>query len=506
MKTPQKTGEPSLLQSAIPVMVLIGLISLNVTILGDDTLSGANQMALLFTSFIAGCIAIYNGISWNDIMHGILRTLNSAMSAILILLMIGLLAGTWMLGGIIPAMIYYGLDILRPEYFLPATVIISSIISVATGSSWSTIATVGVALAGIGQTLGFDSAVVAGAIISGAYFGDKVSPLSDTTILASATTGVDVFKHIRYMMYTTVPTITITILIFACMSLFGHVAETAVTTNGVQELISTYYNISPWLFVVPVTVVVLIAKKFPSVPTLFVGGVLGGIAAVVFQPDLLQMLSGGGTLTARDAYSVVLKSMYGTTSLGTGNELADSLFMTHGMAGMLNTVWLIVMAMVFGGVMEAGHFLEKITSSFIKRVKSVGGMVTTTASTCILFNVATSDQYISVVIPGKMFGDAYRRKGIAPEVLSRTLEDSGTVTSVLIPWNTCGATQSSVLGVATVAYLPYTFFCYLSPLMSILFAWCNIKIRRLPPEEPSVGGDTPAAQADASLLAGQSEG
>lgn len=476
--------EPSLLQAIIPLVALVCLICLNVILLGDDTLSGANQMALLCASFVAGGIAMYNGVSWKQIMQGILKTLNSSTGAIIILLMIGLLAGTWMLSGVIPSMIYYGLYILRPEYFLPAVVVICCIVSVATGSSWSTVATVGVALLGVGQTLGFNDAVVAGAIISGAYFGDKISPLSDTTNLASATAGTDLFTHIKYMQNTTIPTILLTIIIFTCISLFGELDTTEISVGQMQSAIAEVFNVSPLLFVVPVIVIVMIAKKCAPIPTLFIGGVLGGIAAVIAQPDVVAAIAGESSLTAAGAYKVVMQAMYGPTEYATGNEMLNNLFATNGMAGMLNTVWLIIIAMVFGGVLDAGRFLEKITSTLIRKVSSSqGGMVTTTAATCIMFNMTTSDQYISIVIPGKMFKDAYRRRRLAPEVLSRTLEDAATATSVLIPWNTCGATQASVLGVATIAYLPYTFFCYLSPLMSILFAWLNIRIHRLTDEQ-----------------------
>lgn len=478
------TKRPTVLQSVAPVLTLMGLIGLNVALLGDDTLSGANQLSLLSAAAVAALIAVRNGVRWNDIMQNILHTLNASMPAVLILLMIGILAGTWMLSGIIPAMIHYGLYILRPDYFLPAAVVISSLISVATGSSWSTIATVGVALLGIGETLGFDEAVVAGAIISGAYFGDKISPLSDTTNLASATTGTDLFVHIRYMMYTTVPSILVTLIVFLVISLCGDHASANASAVQVQEAIAAHYRITPVLFLVPIAVIVMIVRKVPPLPALFIGGVLGAAAALIFQPGIIRSLSGTDDPTAGEVYRVITRSMYGTTAPTTGNPVIDDLFTTRGMAGMLHTVWLIVTAMVFGGVMEAGRFLERITNALIRRVHRPGGVVTTTAATCILFNLTTSDQYISIVVPGKMFNRAYRKSGLAPEVLSRTLEDSGTVTSVLIPWNSCGATQSGVLGVATAAYLPYAVFCYVSPLASVLAAWLNFKIRRnTPPEE-----------------------
>lgn len=483
------TKRPTILQSLIPILTLIVLISLNVILLGDDTLSGANQLSLLCASAVAIGIAVYNRVPWEHILQGILHTLNTSMSA---LLMIGVLAGTWMLSGIIPGMIYYGLYILKPDYFLPAAAIISAIISVATGSSWSTVATVGVALLGIGQALGFNDALVAGAIISGAYFGDKVSPLSDTTNLAAAIAQTNLFTHIRYMMYTTVPTMLITLTIFTLISLFGSSSAPAPdSVREVQQAIGSFYRINLFLFIVPVIVVVMIVKKMPAVPALFIGGLLGGVMALIFQPDVIASLSGEEHLSAGGAYRVVTQAMYGTTALHTGNETLDSLFTSHGMAGMLNTIWLIITAMIFGGVLEAGRFLERITGALMGRVRSDGGLVTTTAATCILFNATASDQYISIVVPGKMFAGAYRRGGLAPEVLSRTLEDSGTATSVLIPWNTCGATQAGVLGVATFAYLPYAFFCYLSPLMSVAFAWLNIKIRRIGPEQTFGADENP---------------
>ena len=348
---------PTVFQSLIPVAVLIVLIGLNVTLLGDETLAGADQMSLLIASGVTACIAIRNGKTWGDILEGIVRTLTGAIPAILILLMIGVLSGTWMLSGIIPAMIHYGLYVLRPEYFLPATVVISALISLATGSSWSTVATVGVALLGIGRTLGFGDPVIAGAIISGAYFGDKVSPLSDTTDLAAAIAGTNLFTHIRYMLYTTLPTIFVTLIIFTILSIGGGKIAADVSVADTQRMITDYYYISPVLFLVPLAAVAMIVFKMPPVPVLFVGSLLGGVMAVVCQPELIGSLSGDGTLTAGGAYRVVSRAMYGTVSPETGDPMVDSLFTSRGMAGMLNTVWLIITAMIFGGVMEAGQLL-----------------------------------------------------------------------------------------------------------------------------------------------------
>lgn len=473
--------KPTILQSVIPIVVLIGLILLNVLLAADDTIAGANQLSLLFAAAVASVIAIYNRVSWSNLMKGVLHTLNTAMPAILILMMIGVLSGTWMLSGIIPAMIHYGLYILRPDYFLPAAVVISALISISTGSSWSTIATVGVALLGIGQALGFNEAVVAGAIVSGSYFGDKISPLSDTTNLAAATTSTPLFTHIRYMLYTTVPTIIITLILFVIISFTGDQQAVQADITSVQTAIMTHYNITPWLFIVPVIIIVMIAKKMPPAPALLIGGLLGGVFAIGFQPQMIASLSADNTLSISSIYQVITRAMYGSISLNTGDEIVNSLFSSGGMAGMMNTVWLIITAMIFGGIMEAGHFLERLTGAIIKRVSSVGGLVTTTAASCVLFNATAGDQYMAIVIPGKMFSKAFRKKGVASEVLSRTLEDAGTATSVLIPWNSCGATQAGVLGVATFSYLPYAFFCYISPLMTILYAWLNIKIRKVDP-------------------------
>ncbi len=478
---------PTLLQSLLPLLALIGLIGLNVALLEDDTLSGANQLSLLIASALAVGIATYNRVPWSRILQEILHTLGNSLSSILILMMIGVLAGAWMVGGIIPAMVYYGLYILQPAYFLPAAVVIAAVISVATGSSWSTVATVGVALLGIGQALGFPPPLIAGAIISGAYFGDKISPLSDTTNLASAVARVELFTHIRYMLYTTVPTMFITLVLFTVISLCGSGGDPA--PGSVAELqghISSYFRITPWLFLVPAAVLVMIARKMPALPALFIGALLGVVAALVFQGDVIASLGGGEHSRAAETYRVLSRALYGSTQIQTGVASLDNLFSSHGMAGMMNTIWLIVTAMVFGGVMEAGGFLERITSLLIRRVRSDGSLVATTAASCVLFNATASDQYIAIVVPGRMFARAYRRRGLAPEVLSRTLEDAGTATSVLIPWNTCGATQAGVLGVATFAYLPYAFFCYLSPLMSILFASLNIRIRRIAPGEEDI--------------------
>ncbi len=469
--------KPTLFQSVLPLIALIIFITTNITISPDDTLSGGNQLALMGASAIAIAICYLNNIRWAPIMQGVTHTLVTAIPAILILFVIGMLAGTWMLSGVVPSMIYYGLKIISPEFFLPAAVIISLLVSLSVGSSWSTIATVGVALLGIGEALGFDSSITAGAIISGAYFGDKVSPMSDTTNLSSAVGDVPLFVHIKYMMTTTIPSLIITLLIFIGMTFFGANSIDSLPHTTIASSLESYYNISPVLFAVPVLTIFLIYKKVPAIAVLFIGSLIGAVFALIFQWDIIMQMSGGDSSVAA-VYGVITKTMYGATQAISGDAALDRLLSTGGMIGMLNTVWLIIMAMVFGGIMEAGGFLNTIMEKILSRVHSTGGVVSATVGTSIMFNLTAGDQYMSIVVPGKMFKGAFKKANLKNEVLSRTIEDSATVTSVLVPWNTCGATQASILGVATTAYAPYAFFCYISPLMSMLFAWLNIKIRR----------------------------
>ena len=468
---------PSIILALLPIIVLIALLALNIMNF-EDPVAGPNQVALLFASAIAGVIAISLGRNWVDIRKQIVKSIGDAMPSILILLLIGALAGTWLISGVVPTLIYYGLDILHPSIFLFASVIISAVVSVATGSSWSTIATIGVALLGIGTTMGFDPALVAGAVISGAYFGDKMSPLSDTTNLAPAMAGTDLFTHIKYMAYTTGPTIIITLIIFFILGFTITPTETNISVDEMLKAIDDKFYISPVLLLVPVALMVIIIKKMPPLPALFIGTLLGAIFAVVFQTDLITELAVGSNSYAEGIYKVITQSMFGETSIPTENDVISNLLSTSGMAGMMNTIWLILTAMVFSGVMESAGLLVRIAEGIVSFAKSTGSLVASTVATSIFMNVTASEQYISIVVPGRMFADIYRKKGLKPEVLSRTLEDGGTVTSVLIPWNTCGAVQSSVLKIPTVDYAPYVFFSILSPFMTIFFAYANIKIRR----------------------------
>jgi NhaC family Na+:H+ antiporter len=470
---------PSLLQSFLPILVLVGLLVVNVLLVyGDDALGGSNQLALLFSGSVAALIAIYNGYSWKEILRGITSSITSALPALIILLLIGALAGTWMLSGVVPAMIYYGLDILNPTIFLFASCLICSIVSIATGSSWTTVATVGIALVGIGDVLGFEKGIIAGAIISGAYFGDKMSPLSDTTNLAPAMAGTDLVTHIKYMALTTVPSIIITLLIFLVIGFFYDAGGDTTQVNELQTAIASKFKITPWLFLVPLMVIGLIIKKVPAIPALFIGSLLGGIFAVIFQPDLLMSLS-GETNFMKASYKTVIDAMSTDISIVTENELVNELLSSSGMSGMLNTIWLIICAMIFGGVMEKTGMLKRITQSIIGFAKTTGSLIATTTVSCITFNITASDQYLAIVVPGRMFAEEYKERGLHPKVLSRTLEDSGTVTSPLIPWNTCGAYHSGVLGIATGDYFMYCFFNLISPVMTLAFGFLGIKIAKL---------------------------
>lgn len=470
-----------LVVALLPLAVLIILLSITVYIFGDDAVYGPSQVVLVVCAAITLALALYFGRQWQALEQGIVHSIKLATPAILILLMVGALSGTWLISGVIPAMIYYGLHILNPVIFLFASCVICAIVAVFTGSSWTTSATIGIALMGIGQVLGINPGMIAGAILSGAYFGDKLSPLSDTTNLASASAGTDLFTHIRYLSFTTLPSIAIALLLFIALG-FGYQGEMdADTINAIIQTLDQRFSITPWLLLVPVAVVVMIVKKIPPLPALFIGTVLGAVFALIFQMPLVETL-GRETGEASFANAVgMMQAIYGDTQLTTGNATLDDLLSSGGMGGMLNTIWLIITAMVFGGAMEASGFLRQITEALIRKVHSAGGLVTATVGTCLFTNVSASDQYLAVLLPGRMYADAYGQRGLAPENLSRTLEDAGTVTSVLVPWNSCGAYHAGVLGVATLTYAPFAFFCLISPFMSILFAYFKIKIAQKDP-------------------------
>jgi len=468
----------SLRTALLPLLILIALLAINVLIYGDDALSGSNQFILLVGGAVAAVVGFAHKIRYTEMLEKVADNLKSVTGAILILLFVGALAGTWLIGGIIPAMIYYGLQILHPTIFLPACVVICALISLATGSSWTTSATVGIALIGIGKALGVPVGMVAGAVLSGAYFGDKLSPLSDITNLAPAMAGADLFTHIRYMTLTTVPSIIVTLVVFIVIG-FGFSTSSTPDSQYLLQAIDKVFTIHGALFIVPAVVIYLIVKKTPPLVALFIGTLLGAVSALIFQQDLVQLLSGETTLSAVGAYRVVIDAITVSTEIQSTVPTLTDLFQSGGMEGMLGTIWLIICAMVFGGVMDAIGALAVISKALLAWANTTFTLFASTVASCLAINISASDQYLSIVVPGKMFEKAYKDRGLAPENLSRTLEDSGTVTSVLIPWNTCGAYQSGVLGVDVSQYFFFAIFNWISPFMTLLFAAMHIKIKRL---------------------------
>ena len=471
----------------MPVVVLIGFLALVISLFGSDSLSGGSQIALLMGMAVCVCLsmAVYR-VPWSVFERQIKATLGEVSITLLILLCVGMLAGSWIISGIVPTLIYYGVQIMSPQFFLVSSCIICSLVSLLSGSSWTTIATIGVALLGIGHALGVSEAWTAGAIISGAYFGDKMSPLSDTTILASSATGTDLFAHIRYMMLTTIPTFLITILIFLFAGQGGEGVELHVSEY--TEGLSRTFNISLWTLLVPLLTGVMIARRVPSLIVLFLSSLMAGVVALILQPHTLCEIAGGEALSSGNSapsITTLIRGLaityYGSTAVDTGSSSLNELISTSGMAGMLNTVWLILCAMCFGAAMVASRMIDSITGVMLRFVRNRVSLVSSTVTTGIFLNITTGDQFISIVLTADIYKEVFRKEGYESRLLSRTTEDAATVTSVLIPWNTCGMTQSTVLGVPTFTYLPYCFFNLLSPLMSIVVAAIGWKIRQVKP-------------------------
>ncbi|MBQ1737550.1 MAG: sodium:proton antiporter [Muribaculaceae bacterium] len=470
---------PHPLVSLIPVAILIGLLAIVIALFGSDALSGGSQIALLFG--LAVCVLIsmtcYH-TPWKAFERQMTKTLGDVSVTLLILLTVGMLSGSWMVSGVVPTLIYYGVQILSPKLFLVSACIICSLVSLLSGSSWTTIATIGVALLGIGQVLGVSEAWTAGAIISGAYFGDKMSPLSDTTILASSSVRVDIFDHIRYMVLTTAPSILITLVIFLVTGLVMN-SEGALHIEQYTDGLAGTYNISLWTLLVPLVTGILIARRVPSLMVLFISSILAGVTAVIFQPHILCQIANDASL---GNVAAIVKGLaitfYGSTAVQTGYDALNDLVSTGGMAGMLNTIWLILCAMCYGSAMVASGMIESITTVIVRWVRTRVALVSSTVGTGLFLNLTTGDQFISIVLTADMFRNVYDREGYEGRLLSRTTEDAATVTSVLVPWNTCGMTQATVLGVPTLTYLPYCFFNLISPLMTILVAALGWKIPR----------------------------
>ena len=464
----------------IPFLVLILLITCCVAVFGNATLDGASQVSLLVASAVSVLIGHFSKrLEWENLEKEITSKIASCTPAIIILLLIGAIGGTWMVSGIVPTMIYYGMQIIRPEVFLVSSSILCALVSLMIGSSWTTVATIGVALMGIGKAHGFDDGWIAGSIITGAYFGDKLSPLSDTTVLASSVSGTPLFTHIRYMLYTTVPTFLMSLSIFLIagftMNVQGH-GNVHEFMEGLQHT----FVISPWLLIVPVLTGVMIARRWPSMVVLFLAILLAAVVGLFVQPDLVRHISGETDLGLLASYKGMMQVCYGSTNIETGVQMLNELVHTSGMSGMMPTIWLIICAQTFGGALTATGQLRDLMNLVLRLVRGTASLVASTVGTALFCNVAMADQYLSIMLTSSMFKDTFRERGYEPRLLSRSCEDSATVTSVLVPWNTCGLTQSTVLGVATLTYLPYCFFNFLSPITSVIVAAIGWKIKKNP--------------------------
>jgi NhaC family Na+:H+ antiporter len=475
---PAKRG-PSLFQSLIPVGVLIGLLAASVYLFGDESSQGPNQIALILSASVGILIGLRNGYRWKELEAGIVHGISLAMGAMLILLVVGCLIGTWILSGIVPAMIYYGLKLLSPAVFYAAAAVICAFVSVATGSSWTTASTIGIALVGIATAQDLNLGLTAGAIISGSYFGDKMSPLSDTTNLAPAVAGTDLFTHIRHMAWTTTPSLALAILLFAVVGWLSPVPQQAEGLNTILQALEAQFDIGLHLLIPALIVLILVRRRMPAFPALLIGALVGGLFAVLFQQRAVLAFVGEADLPRAVAlFKGFWMAMFQGFTLASGNEALDSLLSRGGMASMLTTVWLIMSAMMFGAVLETTRMLEKIAATILGLVSSNGTLILATLSTSFGMNVVASDQYIAIVVPGRMFRAEYLRRGLAPKNLSRALEDAGTLTSPMVPWNTCGAFMAGTLGVPAFTYLPYCFFNILNPFVSAAYGFTGFTIEK----------------------------
>lgn len=465
--------------SLIPILILVTLLALNISIFGSDAILGASQVALLFSAGVAIWLAMWLfKVPWQDFEETIKSNIGDVTTAIVILFLIGAISGTWTVSGIVPTFIYYGVKIISPKVFLLTACIICALVSVTIGSSWTTIATIGVALLGIGKALGFSDGMIAGAIISGAYFGDKISPLSDTTVLASSMSKVPMFDHIRYLMYTTVPSIVITLVIFTILG-FSHSGSDSSLINEYTSVLDSKFNITPWLLIVPALTAVMIVRRMPALIVLALSTATAAIAAVIFQPDIIReigaSIAGDGS-NAKILFTGTIESIYNSVSIETGNPEVNQLVASKGMLGMLNTVYLIICAMCFGAALKASGMLRHLASMILPLTKRRTSLVTSTVVTGTALNGIVSDQYLAIILTSSLFKDVYEKEGYENRLLSRSVEDSATVTSPLYPWSSCGMTQATILSVPTLAYLPYCFFNLISPLMSITVAAIGYKI------------------------------
>ena len=477
-------AKPSLLQALIPILFLIGLLAASVAFFGADSSLGPNQVVLMLGAIVAAAVGLRLGFTWKELQDGMVQGVSLAMGAIFILLVVGALIGTWIMAGIVPTMIYYGLQILNPQIFYAACTIICALVAVSTGSSWTTVSTVGIALVGVAGAMGLQLGITAGAIISGAYFGDKLSPLSDTTNLAPAMVGSDLFTHIRHMLWTTVPSILIALICFTLLGLFGAAPSEGGSLQVMLDALSSSFNLG-WHLLLPLAAVLfVIYKKMPAFPALLFGALLGGVFAMIFQQDVVLGYVGDTTLPR---WLALIKgfwmAIFGTFTAATGNAQLDDLLTRGGMASMLNTIWLVISAMMFGAAMEKVGFLAVLAARILGAAKSTGSLIAATLTTSIGMNVIAGDQYIAIVVPGRMFRAEFQKRRLDPKNLSRALEDAGTLTSPLIAWNTCGAFMATTLGVPTFAYMFYAFFNWMNPIISAIYGITGFTIVPLPKDD-----------------------
>jgi NhaC family Na+:H+ antiporter len=485
--TDKKNATPIPLWLALlPLLLLIGLLALSVSLFGDNSSYGPNQIALLLAAGAASLVGLKLGIYWSDLEHAMVEGITLALKACLILLAVGSLIGSWMLAGTAPAVIYFGLGILDPAWFYPAALLICALVSLSIGSSWTTAGTVGLALVGIAQIMDLSTAATAGAVISGAYFGDKMSPLSDTTNLSPAMVGADLFVHIRHMAWTTGPSVIIALILFTVMGLNAKAGQAPPSeVNAARDLLEQNFTIGIPALLPLALLLTLAMRKVPAFPAISIGALAGCVVALIWQPDLVRQFGDPeGTMSSWAASAKgLLMALADGFNIETGDASLDELLSRGGMSSMLNTMWLIMSAMCFGGVMERTGLLQRIVDALMKGVRGTGSLITTTVLTCIGMNIIAADQYIAIVLPGRMYRLEFERRGLAPQNLSRTLEDTGTMTSALVPWNTCGAFMAATLGVPTLTYLPYAFVNLLNPVIAIIYGITNFTIRPLEPEE-----------------------
>jgi Na+:H+ antiporter, NhaC family len=482
---PRQIKAPSFLDASIPLLVLIVLLALAVYLYGSDSSYGANQIALFIASGVGVIIGLKNGYSWNDIEQAMVKGISLSLGALLILFSVGALIGTWLLAGTVPSLIYYGLQLLDPSWFYAASCLLCAVVALSIGSSWTTAATIGVALIGVAAGLGMSPAITAGAIVSGAYFGDKISPVSETTNLAPAVAGSNLFDHIRHMTWTTIPSLIMALIIFSVLGFNANAVADDSQIRAISEALQHHFMISPLMLVPLLVLMAMAVKKVPAFPTVFIGALLGGVWAVLFQPQLIAKMADPELNGVLGTLKVVWTTLHGGFVIETQNTELDKLLNGGGMVKMLNTCWLIFSAMMFGAVLEHTGLLRKFVEAILHKAHSTGSLITSTIATCIATNILTADQYMSIVMPGRMFKEEYERRGLAPVNLSRTLEDGGTITSPLIPWNTCGAYMHGVLNVNPLDYAMYAFFNLINPVLAVIYAYMGIKILKLtPPDTP----------------------